>query len=528
LVISTTRSSFKASDQETIRSAVDGPDDAADLVDPEDRRPSRAYRSERLRRPVDRVGRFERPTGKKDRSIVCREGDAVRRELDSADQVRSEHLLGGVDPGRPHHPPLGLPVVQLAMRGDAVGLALTAHGSIAFTVDDGARWSLAPAPGEGARGVLLDDERLLADTASGAFAFRAEGRRWERIAPLESHAFRLFPPHRSAKLEGATAIRDRRGALANGRWLEVTPLGDDGWGLQASKLGDPPAVGPRPELAGCTRAWLAAAGTDVWLACTKRDEENVVRVLESGDEGQRFYERIKLVTRYPDDLRIFALSGGALLVQGACPADDRAACPDPSTVPEEEQGFLSSNPKLLLSRAVSREIASTTSMEILAAARNDADGTVYALGTREAGSMYLLTSRDEGSSVSTEGLPDVDVCDPTDHLPVAFAVDGRIVVAIVYGGADRWLRYSSTDSGAHFQASLLPIEGCIVALSGRRGLAVRFSGGGWETADFGATWTPVPTPWTVQEAGPGNPEVACTDGGCLIDASAVRLGWELP
>ena len=101
--------------------------------------------------------------------------------------------------------------------------------------------------------------------------------------------------------------------------------------------------------------------------------------------------------------------------------------------------------------------------------------------------------------------------------------DDQIVV-VAYANADRWLRYVSVDHGAHVSAALLPITPDAVAFAGRRGLAYGPTGG-WETMDFGATWAPVPVPWSLEVEARAKTQVACSAEGCLVDADATRLGW---
>jgi hypothetical protein len=372
-----------------------------------------------------------------------------------------------------------------------VGVAVLPGGGVALTADDGTVY--------------------VAPTALGPVqAVRPASEPIRTTGTPAQRALRLLTDAPS-QLAGAGAVRAGKGALVRGRWIEIAPEGRDRWRRQASELGSPIHVEPWPVLDGCAGASLAAEGEHAWVACTPRSDMTVVRILESDDGGVRWRAGPMLRTSDAGELHLFALPRGELLVQGACRADAATPCSP-----------------LIIGPGAIRDVALDASMRLYAL-RGRSDGTLYGLGTAGTGITYLVASRDDGAAFSTVELPLLDLCacSPTDQATGLAVGDQGAVVVVAYANADRWLRYASTDYGAHVTGTLLPIAPDAVDLAGRRGLAYGPTGG-WETADLGATWVRVPVPWSLDIEAMRKTQVACSDEGCLVDADAARVGWTLP
>jgi hypothetical protein len=378
-----------------------------------------------------------------------------------------------------------------------VGVVALAGGSVALTGDDGTTY-VAPSP----LAPVTEVRRARARSPSvgagrAAIVGAPRGLRLVTSAPT--------------KLAGAAAVHTGRAAIGNGRWLEIARDGDR-WFLHAAELGGAVEARPFAVLDGCAQAWLSVDGNTTWLACAPAADATVVRLFASDDGGAHVRGGPTLRKAAADEVRLFAWPRGGLLVQGACLADDPAPCTESSRV--------------LLGPAGVRAVGIDASMR-LSVVRGAPDGSLYALATAGTGMLYLLASRDDGASFSSLALPLLDACGCSPTGEGALGVgDGEIAV-VAYANADRWLRYASVDHGAHVTATLLSIAPDAVDLAGRRGLAYGMAGG-WETADLGATWAPVPVPWSLEVEASKKTQVACSAEGCLIDADATRLGWALP
>lgn len=418
---------------------------------------------------------------------------------------------------------LDFPVVQIAMREDGVGLALGAPGRVAFTVDDGASWLLAPTLLDGTRRVVVDGGRLVAEGLTSALAFApAPTPHWQIIERFVPQPLRLPPFDVPANLRGAAAIRDGHGALTGREWIELAPTAPSEWTLYASDLGHVPVRHMLGAFRGCAEALFAVQGAAWSVACALQVDETSLRIYRSRDAGVTFQEgpvlglgrKTALLGEPAGEVRLFALGSGALLLQDACAKTDASPCETSAkvlVVGESMQVVTTDRPALrLFGVRVAR------------------DGTVYAIGTEGTGVLYLLASRDGGASFSTVELPlfETCACSPMgENALLAAGADGEVAV-FGYANAGRWLRYASVDHGAHVQVTLLPIHPDSIDTVGRRGLAYGPTTG-WETADLGASWAPVAIPWSLQAESSHRALISCIAEGCLVDVDAVRLGWDL-
>ncbi len=82
------------------------------------------------------------------------------------------------------------------------------------------------------------------------------------------------------------------------------------------------------------------------------------------------------------------------------------------------------------------------------------------------------------------------------------------------------MRCPAGGSPAPFKGKLLPFHADALELVGRRGLAYARDGHAFETADAGASWTPLAAPRAAGEA-----LLTCDLYGCLVADRATRVGW---
>jgi hypothetical protein len=428
---------------------------------------------------------------------------------------------------------LSVPTVSLALRGDGAGLSLDAHSRLAFTTDDGETWSTAPALPVSVRAIALVQDKLEANGEQAPYVFEPKPAPHWTIPPAEPPGkWRLQPRAVPSGLQGAAAVREGHGSVAGGQWSEVVQTGPAEWAFYASGLGDIPARQSPRALHGCVRALLAADDDTISVGCILERDANTMRVFRSHKGGDFEEGPLLAVAHASNEVhevaaspRLFALAHGVLLVQDACRKSDSESC-------------VAGAKALVTDQNVQAVTASDPRWRLLTA-RVAPDGTVYAIGAEPSGGGWnLLSSLDGGRVFSATELPEVTACAcrPYGERDVALGGgrDGNVAI-ITDSNMGRWVRYFSSDHGAHISASMLPIDPGGLDLFQEHGFACWGSasdvarwgpGDAWETSDLGATWRSVGAPWTLNTQTPGRASVACGRDGCLIDTYAARLGWD--
>lgn len=472
-------------------------------------------------------------------AIVAIDGDAIVRTTDAGESWSRIELPGSAGA-----------LVQVALDGAGLGLALATPQRAWVTEDDGATWKSISTPGVGARRLVVDvNGDLVIEGVEASAILKPGPLRLERIvrAP-KSDGFELATPPGVASMGYAKAIAAGRGALLEGgRYVEAVQEPDDPtrWRIAYGRLGDLPEPRKVPELVGCDRVWVAGDAKSLWAACDDRGtkkpapaiggigikkpspppqvERASVKVLRSDDEGKTWREEASAASRRADTGHLWVAPDGTLIIDGAC-KKSKNECYESAPVvrPPQAKGFA----KLGVGRV--QQIASLTFAPSSPGAQA---GRAYALGRAPGGPLLLLVSKNGGKDFTRVALPAVAAADPKAASlsparaePGSVSVDATGMVVATAQVSGEWVVYTSDDEGATVHARRLPFRADAVSMSGKRGFAWERHGKGFETSDAGATWSEVAAP-SFPEVGASDRVVACSAFGCFVGDRAARVGW---
>ncbi len=471
-------------------------------------------------------------------AIVAIDRDAIVRTTD-----------GGEGWTRVELPGMAGALVQVALDGAGLGLALAAPQRAWVTEDDGATWKPLPTPGVGARRLVADvNGDLVIEGVEASAILRGGPVRLERIlrAP-KSDGFELATPPGVASMGYAKAVADGRGAfLDGGRYVEAVKEPDDPtrWRLAYGRLGEIPEPRKVPELAGCDHVWVAGDAKSLWAACDQRNpkapagaigsiggkpsppsaaQRAVVRVLRSDDEGKTWREEANTASRHGEKGQLWVAPDGTLIVDGACKRSKSECWDSPPVVrPAGAKSFA----KLGVGRV--QQIAS---IAFPPAGSSAQAGRAYALGRAPGGPLLLLVSKNGGKDFARVALPAVDAADkkgatlsPSRAEPGTVSVDPSGTIVATARASGEWVVYTSDDDGATVRARTLPFKADALSMSGKRGFAWERHGKGYETSDAGTTWSEVIAP-AFHDVSAIDRVVACGPHGCFVGDRAVRVGW---
>lgn len=309
----------------------------------------------------------------------------------------------------------------------------------------------------------------------------------------------------------ADSVSTGHAVLHDLKYLEVSSEGGEKTGLAAYVL-DQGKVTSAP-IAGtndCELTGVAGAAGSVAMMClrsvtvagTPRDE---LQYFRSTDFGKTF-TREAMALPAVEGQRTLALSNkGTIFATGVCTAGPN--CEDLLYKPTGAKAF-----------AKATLPAGHVAWKVFPAGDGE---KVYALAThKEDGTNALLVSKDGGKSFVARTAPP-DRVDDAVHI----AFDETTSTLALFATGDPLIRYATRDDGVTWDEKELPFAVDWVSLAGARGLATGGPGLGYETLDFGATFSLVPLP--ASNAVGGTMPIGCTPKGCLIGDVALREGWEL-
>jgi hypothetical protein len=325
--------------------------------------------------------------------------------------------------------------------------------------------------------------------------------------------------------KGSQAVLEGGGALVAGRRYELIEGPAARWSLSRGPLGKSPIATRLPFLDDCAFVSIAAFDTHLTMSCEPKEDAKALQLHVTDVEGVHREELDTLCGEGRWNRLWPASPEGALVVEGGC-------------LPDAEDSFGSMPPILRTTEGVFRAVDDRTAPNAVApivfALRWSPRGDLYALCDDRAGEIFLLVSTDDGATFRHHTVPPIThdgvIHEPRlDHVgTLQVEDDGRVVVVIREIERDRWIRYDSRDYGQTLLGAPLTIEAESLDLAGVRGFAYTDGGDAWETKDAGVTWNAVPKPPVHPE--PENQferRVACSSGGCLVDRSLARVGWEL-
>ncbi|MDI1447138.1 hypothetical protein [Polyangium sp. 6x1] len=445
-------------------------------------------------------------------------------------------------------------VFDVAVSDDGRALALALPEAL-LTSDDGKTWTRAS-------GVLPIGARRVGRTAEGKLAVQGMIGTivWDPQAspPFARRDEVVLAGPGSITLEAsyapsASSVLDGRAVLDGDRYLEVR-LPEDGEepALYTGRFDGPLARKPLPGTSGCIGLKLGARGRHVMVGCgMQNDDDAILEVRASSDEGEHFSE--PLVLRTVDQLlpAITVSSEGSALVTGACKAHGAAT----------KSSGCGGAALLLVRREGGKLTATVAETPPLSGApvspAFSLDGrSAYFLARRgKDDRLALYVSHDGGETFSERALDpsrvrrddflmfengqeipaeeaDADI-EPRDQAALRPGDDGTVGLTLL---TPRGLVYVTTDDdGRMLGVARPPVEPVLVAGAGRHAVAFLVAPerpntehpmDAWESLDGGATWAQIPaTQSLTHEIAAGPLTIVCSDAGCLVGDTMSRVGW---
>ncbi len=367
----------------------------------------------------------------------------------------------------------------------------------------------------------------------------------------------------------ASAVRDRRAALAGRRYVELRQSDeapDAGWILREGELGAPLRDRPLRGLS-CESAIVGAAGSLTIVACMREEPETSrlsVELFELGATEPLRFATLRAETFL--DVELAVSERGEVLLTGVCGADDEAASPSdeaPSASSRTrrrkparaESSCDGSAPTWVRREGAGSVVVRGRANESVAAARSptvSADGKLlYFLGrygpeqlaavfvSRDGGRSYLARALaapyptrseldEDWQEGAMESVRQLDL-EPVDEAQLTIDEGGVLGLPVSDGVGMAWASIAPDGRVAEVQrpplsSGVLAGHGARVFVAGyddREGLLQAF-----ESADGGASFTEIPPSPSLAVAIDGAVGFVCGAAGCLLGDELARVGWD--
>jgi hypothetical protein len=435
-------------------------------------------------------------------------------------------------------------LLQVAMLPSGEGLALMAPQRLFISTDDGASWKSMTTPGIGARRVVADvNGDLMLEGLLASAVFRPTPTpHLDKVARPASSELQLAMPSSEGALGYGDAVRSGKGAFVGTQYVElvVDPDNATGWRFASLELGQKPKIRKLHELDGCENVTLAAREKTIVLGCDQQQATPVkkkygygggysgsynqyqVKLLRSVDGGATFKDD-GVVNASSQEKRLWLTPDGSMIVEGGCKkSKNEYACEE--------------SPPVIRMVGASKvaKVTSVANLHFTNLAFSPSGQHAYAIGHDSGGRVVMLLSQNGGKDFVRKALPPILEEGKKSQVLTPFGEGGAIdaendgVVTVIVASANKFLRYTTTDFGATFKGSVVPLEADSLDLAGRRGFAYELSTGkAWETADAGATWMQVAAPQHDSSKGYPERSVVCGEYGCFLGDRATRVGWDI-
>jgi len=335
----------------------------------------------------------------------------------------------------------------------------------------------------------------------------------------------------SAPSARAEAIDDREAVIAGATYLAAVDLDDQpgDWSLSRAPLGD--ALAPRPMLhtGGCGSVRLAARDGHVVMVCVQlggEDDRIETIAFRSADGGRTFTQQATLRTADTRDVGLAVAPDGVALLTGVCkPGVSECEPREPLRLPA------SATERIVDTRAP--DLIDTPVSPAFSAEGEEA----YFVGRRgKDDALALFVSEDGGKTFSAkslwaDGAEEWSVGSVETPPTLHPGPDGELGIAL----HDIPPRYAVADAlGTITTVAKLPERTTAVSGYGRwiAAFALReVSGGpsgvaGWESSDGGVSFQSMIMPLRFElDEFDGPLNVACGQGGCVLNDRATRIGW---
>lgn len=274
---------------------------------------------------------------------------------------------------------------------------------------------------------------------------------------------------------------------------------------------------------------VAASGSQIALGIVGwGDGVTTVRVRRSRDGGATFGAEAQLVLSELAPLGLAVSRDGAVLVTGACRADDGG-----------EGDACGGGPLLLQGDgpAVAPRAPELRRPAIAPAFSPDGRSAYFLAEGEDDRALSLFVSRDGGASfeerplrVDLEG--DARTFEAANETAITVSEAGTLGMLVQDGGTsnDVWITADADGRGARVAEP--PIDGAILGGFGERVLAVPRAPSAdeegarvWESLDGGATWHDQAGPIALRGSYRRDGDVVCGQAGCLVGDDVTRVGW---
>ncbi len=414
----------------------------------------------------------------------------------------------GVTWSKPELPSLGVAmVVDALVNADGLGLAVAMPQRAYATIDHGATWSRVETPGIG-----FDRLERASDGAIELVAYDARAcleRSPLRLAKLQSAAKPAegapseFGPELSGSL-GRLMYRLRLKSLKDGSSFENTYI------LAIHAPGEPFSLAPAPAFERCASVQLAGTEDAVLATCsTAHIDGGTTKLLKSSDRGKTW----SLVEQFEGSIgfhpRVIATGPSGYVY--LAPIAKRDA---PEAEFYKPRIKLRGKASFVVGRFEGPALADLDSTAI-----DEKGGRIYFYGTDVDRRRRMYVGTFDDATLRPFNMPVSSENELfSEHHSLTVDAEGVVRLALQEKRELVMIHARGRDGQPRPSVSLAhDID--TIALNGLRGLAILRSEQMFETADAGATWTPVEAP--------EEPRIAwCSPFGCEA-GDAFRRGWKL-
>lgn len=438
--------------------------------------------------------------------------------------------------------PLASRVADAALLSDGTGLVLTTPEGFAVTRDFGAHLEPVALSTFGATRLQATPTHVRVDGLLGTRAWVPQHpAAWS--TGVQERTPEVAAPKALVLRASATALRERRASVDQGRYLEVVQQrgqmkllrGPVAEALEQTSLGVP----------SCRSPQLAFGGAVLYLMCGGvPGKVTRLEFKRSQDGGETWSEEPYVAFGDAAMLRT-AVLGGDLIVTGICPPETAPAGCAPAGVYRRGSARQSGDDE--------KELDAKRKVSLVPLAVSGLDGvaldvsvspsgeTLLIAGTRSKNeALVVFSSRDGGRSFHTRELEALAGGTSGSRRrrastmwldPTRWGQDGYASLTVVDSKTTVNSLVIVDEHGELVQQRPGPNAAARVAGVGMRALAVDPARAtAWESLDGGNEWTPIGplpvAPCKQQEGDACELDLACHEQGCLIGDALSRVGWK--